>query len=1071
MYKVWQSSRLENLADQIARELSRPVEAPLTPETVVVDGVAMGQWLAVEIARRNGVCSNVRFISPSHCVREYARAVLGDRDDEELFSEEVLAWRVLGCLRAVSASSGSPALRSYVDTASERDLCRLAERAASLLLTYSLHRPDWVESWKGGRTLGLGPDEAWQADLWRTLLAGHPDADPARRRRALIEAMRAGGRVREMPQRVMIFGTHSVPPADQEVFGEIARHVSVIQYIWTPFGPNATGNSDDSAEPTTGNSLLSALGAHHLVLVETALEVANIRAGAGHADPGQSSLLRRLQSDVLRGFERTGKTAATVRAGDASVQVHACHSPMRELEVLHDQLLAMFDSDPRLEPAGVLVLMTKPDTYAPLVDVVFHQREGEPYVPYSIVDRVPARPDSLVGAFVSILELAGSRFPVDRVLEPLECPAVQRRFGLEACSLPLIRRWLRESGVRWGKDGAHKETFGLPAIHHHTWRFGLDRMLLGFALPGDHTGAASPLFSGILPYGDIEGGTADQLGRFATYYGVLCSALGGLEGEKPPHDWTIAIRELFQSMFLPADAEEPSAQVIRNCIDRLDSDTRLADFTTPTSFDLIRMWLQDRLVEASQRGPFPTGKVTFAGIHTAFPAPARLICIIGLNDDDFPRRPAGLSFDLTQQSPRPTDFSARDDDRWSFLQTICAAREALYLSYVGADIRDNTERPPSVVLAELLDYIRAGFRTEDGSDAVDRVVTRHPLQAFNPEYFKGDPRFVSYSAANCAASLAAGTGRLRGAPLFTSPLPEPEPEMRSVDLDALIYFYLNPARYLLKRRVGIDLPYSPDFLEPREPFDLDYIRRQELLGSLLAQRLGARGATDMFELSAAAGLLPHGSLGDAIYAQVHEVVEVLAGSIERLARPPVGPPIPVQFSAHGLQLTGWLNGVSSDGVLGYEPDEIRPRHRLALWIRHLVLCHLRPNGVTLRSRWIGLDAETRPLLLAFDAVAEPAPLLADMLALYWSSLRVPLPFFVKSSYAYVEARWNGKDALAEARKRWDAPGYSRGERQGECENPYYLLTYRDTDPLDAEFESVAVKILWPLFEHQSEEAA
>ena len=46
----------------------------------------------------------------------------------------------------------------------------------------------------------------------------------------------------------------------------------------------------------------------------------------------------------------------TPAPADRSLESHVCHGPIREAEVLHDQLLARFEEMPGLEPEDVLVL-------------------------------------------------------------------------------------------------------------------------------------------------------------------------------------------------------------------------------------------------------------------------------------------------------------------------------------------------------------------------------------------------------------------------------------------------------------------------------------------------------------------------------------------------------------------------------------------------------------------------------------------------------------------------------------------------------------------------------------------
>src|SRR5699024_6401487 len=72
---------------------------------------------------------------------------------------------------------------------------------------------------------------------------------------------------------------------------------------------------------------------------------------------------------------------------DHSIQVHSCHSAQREVEVLHDQLLALFDKNTALRPEDILIMTPDIEVYAPLIEAVFGNSENElPNIPFSIDD-------------------------------------------------------------------------------------------------------------------------------------------------------------------------------------------------------------------------------------------------------------------------------------------------------------------------------------------------------------------------------------------------------------------------------------------------------------------------------------------------------------------------------------------------------------------------------------------------------------------------------------------------------------------------------------------------------------
>ena len=186
------------------------------------------------------------------------------------------------------------------------------------------------------------------------------------------------------------------------------------------------------------------------------------------------------------------------------------------MEVLHDRLSALFAADPTLRPHDVIVMTPSIDTYAPLVEAVFTSPD-RPYIPFTIADRRARATRDVVDAFLRTLDVLAGRLPASAVLDLLTLDAVRQRFAIPAEALDVIRGWTEAAGVRWGADAAHRAEERLPPCGDNTWRFGLDRLLLGTALPS----VDAALWQGTLPSGDLEGGEAELLGQFVAFVETL----------------------------------------------------------------------------------------------------------------------------------------------------------------------------------------------------------------------------------------------------------------------------------------------------------------------------------------------------------------------------------------------------------------------------------------------------------------------------------------------------------------------------------------------------------------------
>lgn len=1004
MLHVHHSNRLERLLEELATVTAVPPADPFAPERVVVQNPGMARWLAQSLAERQGIAANLDFPLPASFFWSVLEAWFPDLPLESPLDRESLLWRVMAVLPGLL---DQPAFREpagyLAGEPAEQKRLQLCRRVADLFDQYLVYRPDRVLTWEAGE------EDHWQAVLWRAVAAdawGDHRAARLERFREAFPSPPAG----PLPERVSLFGLTALPPAYLEMLAGLAAHTELHLFLLNPSREYwadlvsersrarrraralREGALDTSALLDVGNPLLASLGHAGQEFLDLLLEL----DGEHHehfVEPEGESLLARLQRDLLdlrdpRSADPAGRKP--VASADASIRLHVCHGRMREVQVLHDALLGMFDGVPDLTPRDVVVMAPDIDLFAPLVDAVFGAAEDHHQIPWSISDRRLSAGQPVLAAFLQLLALGRSRLAASEVLALIEVPAVQRRLGLDAAGLARIRAWIADSGIRWGLDGAMREALDLPGEEANTWAFGLRRLFLGYALP-----PGEALWQGHAPCPDVEGGEAVWLGVLQELVARLAHWRDELARPRSAADWQAALNGLVADFLAPDEDEEPAVQALRDALDRLATGAAAAGLDWDLGIETVSAWLTDALGQTSPASRFLTGRVTFCNMVPMRSLPFRVVCLIGLNDTDFPRdqRPAG--FDLIAQEPRRGDRSRRRDDRYLFLEALLSARDRLHLSYVGRDARDDGERVPSVLVSELLDYLERGYRLGDGGEILAHLTVHHPLQPFSPRCFDpGEPRLLSYAGHWLAAARAEPGAAER--PFADRLLDAPEGDDGVVELRDLMECLVNPARWFLTRRLGLKLPQEAEVPADAECFDLEALAGYGLRQSLLIGAVAEEGLDDLLPLLRAGGALPHGAVGDLVLRETAEHAEALAARV----RPRLGASGEAQeldLALGSRRLRGWLPPPGRDGPLHFRPATLKAKDRLRAWLLHLCACALHPH------RAVETVHVAQDKTLVLGPVAEPLALLADLLDAYARAQQEPLPFFPETSLALAEA--------------------------------------------------------------------
>jgi exodeoxyribonuclease V gamma subunit len=1067
MLTVHSSNRLERLADALAQEMRERPLAPLTPEIVVVQSLGARRWLSFALAERLGVAMNVEFPFPATLV-ERAFHTLAPSPLSPVFRRDVLPWRIHALLPGMWEEPGFESLRSYANGDPVK-LWELAGQIAAVFDRYLAYRPNLLRAWDAGET---HPDQPWQSKLWRSLPIGgtHTAALAERAGRASADANA------RLPARISVFGLSTLPPFHLELLGELGRRVDVHLYLLAPtqeyWGDlrserekrryqrwlqqrGKAGLSDGATDP---HPLLASLGKIGREFHEAVLDLTPAKEAALFEEPAGDGLLPNLQRGMLQLEVPEREGTPVYNPADRSLQVHNCHSPLRELEVLHDQLLALFDADRSLEPRDVLVSVPDITAYAPFIDAVFGAAETESTrFPYSIADRDARSQNRVTDAFLRVLDLVGSRYPASAIVSVIECPPVRERFGLNDGDLPLIRRWVAESGIRWGLDGEHRERLGFPRWEENTWRFGLNRLLLGFALPS----TTRDLFEGILPEGDVEGSLAEVLGRFATFCASLFRITESFrEVARSAREWaealTAALNELCASDGDFADSWHEAAE----SIEAMAAAAELAGNTAALPFNVAREHVKSTLAGLDRGSEFLRGGLTFCSLKPMRAVPHRIVALLGMNDTAFPRSARPPSFDLTASQPKPGDRTTRDDDRYLFLENILSARDVLYLSYCGQSAKDDSTSPPSVLIVELLDFLAATNRSPDAQPLHDHLVTRHPLQPFHRAYFSGgDERLFSFSReASQAARIAAGL-RIE-APAFLADVSRAKPDDREITIDQLANFLVHPAKHFAQEVLGMRQPFEEAALEDVEPMHLDGRDKYAIRHELADAALRGEDPNQLLTITRATGALPQGCTGEIAFGAEAQAAQALADGFAQHAPGAAVPDRFVELAVGEWRIRGFICNQRGARLARVRAATVASKDLVRAWCHHLFACAAEPDA---RHETLVLGTKESKLM---RPVADASRQLECLLELYALGQTHPLPFFPATSEAYADAIRPPKPKSPEEAASAAEAAWNGGYMKGECEDGWHRVVWRPpAEPLSDEWREVTVRIFTPLLDH------
>ncbi|HCD3980183.1 TPA: exodeoxyribonuclease V subunit gamma [Escherichia coli] len=1117
MLRVYHSNRLDVLEALMEFIVERErLDDPFEPEMILVQSTGMAQWLQMTLSQKFGIAANIDFPLPASFIWDMFVRVLPEIPKESAFNKQSMSWKLMTLLPQLLEREDFTLLRHYLtDDSDKRKLFQLSSKAADLFDQYLVYRPDWLAQWETRHLVeGVGEAQAWQAPLWKALVEytdelGQPRWHRANLYQRFIETLESATTCPPgLPSRVFICGISALPPVYLQALQALGKHIEIhllftnpCRYYWGDIkdpaylaklltrqrrhsfedrelplfrdSENAGQLFNSDGEQDVGNPLLASwgkLGRDYIYLLSDLESSQELDA---FVDVTPDNLLHNIQSDIL---ELENRAVAGVNIEefsrsdnkrpldplDSSITFHVCHSPQREVEVLHDRLLAMLEEDPTLTPRDIIVMVADIDSYSPFIQAVFGSAPADRYLPYAISDRRARQSHPVLEAFISLLSLPDSRFVSEDVLALLDVPVLAARFDITEEGLRYLRQWVNESGIRWGIDDDNVRELELPATGQHTWRFGLTRMLLGYAME-----SAQGEWQSVLPYDESSGLIAELVGHLSSLLMQLNIWRRGLAQERPLEEWLPVCRDMLNAFFLPDAETEAAMTLIEQQWQAIIAEGLGAQYGDAVPLSLLRDELAQRLDQERISQRFLAGPVNICTLMPMRSIPFKVVCLLGMNDGVYPRQLAPLGFDLMSQKPKRGDRSRRDDDRYLFLEALISAQQKLYISYIGRSIQDNSERFPSVLVQELIDYIGQSHYLP-GDEALNcdesearvkaHLTCHHTRMPFDPQNYQPG-NLQSYAREWLPAASQAGKAHSE----FVQPLPFTLPE--TVPLETLQRFWAHPVRAFFQMRLQVNFRTEDSEIPDTEPFILEGLSRYQINQQLLNVLVEQDDAERLFRRFRAAGDLPYGAFGEIFWETQCQEMQQLADRVIACRQP--GQSMEIDLACNGVQITGWLPQVQPDGLLRWRPSLLSVAQGMQLWLEHLVYCASGGNG---ESRlFLRKDGEWRfPPLAAEQALHY----LSQLIEGYREGMSAPLLVLPESGGAWLKTCYDAQNdamldddsTLQKARTKFLQAYEGNMMVRGEGDDIWYQRLWRQLTPetMEAIVEQ-SQRFLLPLF--------
>jgi exodeoxyribonuclease V gamma subunit len=909
------SNRLENLLQGLSEQLFSNSN-PFSRRLIIVPTLAMKSWLTLMLANQNGIAFGIEICLLNQAIKKLS--ICEEQKKIPTHLEMALACEVEIQKIATSSNEEKAVWKTILDylkfhekitsKRSQKRLISLADHLATLFMQYDIYGHQMVEQWGNEKE-----QTDWQAALWCKLYESHSWMPTKALTSSNLEVVE-----------LYIFGFSHLSTLHRHFFNNSNTssihyyQLSPCQLFWSDIQSDKEQKRlrrhRNASKPTSAqqqldlylrenNALLANFGRigremalaieqneslteEHYLLPNTITAIPNY---SEYLTPDTDfyqanhpfTLLDAIQADLLLLRNHRNENEILFETYDQSIQIHVTPSKKREIEILYHNLLRLIEQNHSTQaticPQDIIVMASNIVDYEPYIKQIFGSLESQ--LDFQIMDLSNQSRNVAIQSIKQLLDLGKGRWDAFSVLTLFENPLFQKRHELKKNDVAQMRAWLLQAEISWGESGDHRNEI----LHREhcsqgiaekdptdTWQSGFKRLI--------HSLIAHKSME------EIPFSQAELMGTFVHLFNSLRDDLSCLQdgSTMPLADWITYLKCLFNAYF-SIDSHEPTHDdtiAMMTQIDQLNLTGSLSDI--PFSYQTIEYHLHNLF---NQRNACYRENhlqaVRFCSMLPMRAIPAKVICLLGMDEEAFPRKEQPTSLDRLQEHPQ-ADYkpTSTDFDRYLFLEALLSTRHYLLISYSSLSEK-STEIPPSLLVTELLTYMDEAYDIQ-GKKISEYCIVTHPFHAFDCRYFQPNEGNLLHNYSNTQYRAAQAHYRKKDAhQLFPELFHEKAGSVRldsnKIDPDImsvaqLSAFAKNPLKAYFNHTLGIHLEDFEAEIRTEERFILNALENYQIRQAALAGSV-----EEALERAERAGKLPMGTFKEMTKQQIgKDIIETTA---------------------------------------------------------------------------------------------------------------------------------------------------------------------------------------------------
>nr|WP_264357810.1 exodeoxyribonuclease V subunit gamma [Buchnera aphidicola] len=603
-----------------------------------------------------------------------------------------------------------------------------------------------------------------------------------------------------------------------------------------------------------------------------------------------------------------------------------CFNKKNEIEILHKKLLVFFSENSSIKPGDVVVTSFSLESYISYIDSIFTSLDNKQQIPFFISKKFSKKTEIIFSSFKKILNLSNSRFENEEILELLDVPEIANKFNFLEEEIKILYHWVEEANIRWAIDSRHKDYLSFPENKENTWFYGIEKLLLSYAMNDTET-----IWNNILSCSLINGSRAELIGKLIIFIKVLKKWQNKLSKSQNLTYWRSLSKNLINDFFYYNKKTEQSIHMIHRYWIEMIDDGLSSNYSNKISINILKKNFFYKYYHTDNQMFFP-GVVNFCHPASICYIPFKIICIIGFDHLSIPKINHLDNFNLLKKYPLIEDIDIYQKYCYLFIQSISCAEKYFYISYVGYSLKDESKIYPSVLVDQLLNYIAFNFYLIGDKNLTlkdnTKKLIKHLCKKYKKQYFYEKKNINYLTKENFNKIFKYPEKNIYEKDLLN------KNNFNKINIKDLIDFWKNPIRYFFNFSLNIKINIKKQILNTTEPFLVDQLEAFKIKNILLNKIINNQNTIKLFQYYILSGKLPYHFFGKIFWDQNIKEITLIAKEVMKYRV--LTHEKKINLNIEKYQINGILYEIQKIGLLRWKINRINYSDRISLWLEHLI---------------------------------------------------------------------------------------------------------------------------------------